>query len=301
MVQETEYRAATKGFTNLETRIGDALKIPLPDRFNTCVSNLPYQISSPFIFKLMRRLSEGPPWRLAVLMVQKEFAERLLADPGEEPFSRLALSVRLFARTRRIFDVQPGSFIPAPQVHSSIIRLEPRIPAPTVDFMEWDALIRLIFSRRRKTLFAQFKRISTISMLEQNYKIRCSLMGQKPSARPFPELLAHVLQKQGMNNERAFLMDIDDIHGLLRAFHDEGIYFVNVQGQLQHGRGGHESDDAAAEARRVLGIAPGPLDLGRHRGGVQTDFRRMLGPADNLYDPDGDEEDAHPSGLLRYP
>lgn len=246
MVQETENRAATAGFTNLEASVGDALKVPMPRRFDVCVSNLPYQISSPFVFQLLRRISEGPPWRAAVLMLQREFAERLLSDPGEKGFSRLALNVRLFARAVRLFDVKPGSFIPVPQVHSTVIKLEPRLPSPQVDFNEWDALIRVVFSRRRKTLRAQFKKLSTISMLEQNYKVWCTLSGEKPSRTPFPELVESVLQEEGFLRERAFAMELEDLHALLKAFNRRGIHFASVhQSALRdsHSLSGGLSDD----------------------------------------------------------
>ncbi|CAJ1452823.1 unnamed protein product [Effrenium voratum] len=222
MAQETQSRAQASGFQNLEVVTGDALRVPLPRRFDVCVSNLPYKISAPIIFRLLRRISEGQPWRSAVLMLQKEFADRLLSDPGEKGFSRLALNVRLFARAVRLFDVSPGSFTPAPEVHSTVIRLEPRIPAPEVDFNEWDALIRVIFFRRRKTLRRQFTKLSTLSMLEQNYKMWCSLSGVKPSPTPFPQLVLEVLQDEAMLRERAFAMDLDDLHLLLKAFNKRG-------------------------------------------------------------------------------
>eukprot|EP00913_Durusdinium_trenchii_P025512 g23946.t1 len=130
-------------------------------------SNLPYKISAPIIFRLLRRISEGHPWRAAVLMLQRHFADRLLSDPGEKGFSRLALNVRLFAKAFRRCAANQN-FVK--EIHSTVIRLEPRVPAPEVDFNEWDALIRVIFSRRRKTLRAQFKKLSTLAMLEQNYK-----------------------------------------------------------------------------------------------------------------------------------
>ncbi|CAE8589302.1 unnamed protein product, partial [Polarella glacialis] len=243
MVQETQNRASSAGFSNLEAVVGDALKTPMPRRFDVCVSNLPYQISSPFIFQLLRRISEGPPWRAAVIMLQREFADRLLADPGEKGFSRLALNVRLFARAVRLFDVKPGSFIPAPQVHSTVIKLEPRLPAPEVDFNEWDALIRVVFSRRRKTLRAQFRKISTLSMLEQNYKVWCTLSGQKPSTKPFPELVNSILEEEGFVRERAFAMDLEDLHSLLKAFNRRGIHFASVhQGALGDMLDGGEAD-----------------------------------------------------------
>lgn len=269
MVEETQQRSEAAGLHNLSARVGDALRLPMPRRFDVCVSNLPYQISSPFIFRLLRQLSVGPPWRHAVLMVQREFAERLLADPGEQPFSRLALNVRLFARGVRLFDVKPGSFMPAPSVHSTVIKLEPRLPAPEVDFAEWDAMIRVIFSRRRKTLRAQFKKLSTTSMLEHNHKVWCSLAGEKPSALPFPELVMSVLEEERCVHERAFAMDIDDLHSLLKAFNRKGIRFVNVQGDFRGPEGellrGGPRPDGDEDAAPVLGAAmhrnkppPGP-------------------------------------------
>lgn len=243
MVSETQHRADAAGLGHqLHTQVGDALKIPMPRRFDICVSNLPYHISSRFIFQLLRQLSGGrsggagdgatvtasPAWRCAVLMLQREFAERLLADPGERGFSRLAISVRLFARAYRLFDVKPGSFIPEPQVHSTVVRLVPRVPQPVFDYDEWDALVRIIFSRRRRTIRAQFKRISVLIMLEFNYHMRCSMMGLAPKPCPFPELVQGVVEQQGIGAQRGFCLDIDAIYRLLLAFHRQGIYFASV-------------------------------------------------------------------------
>ncbi|CAK9024074.1 unnamed protein product [Durusdinium trenchii] len=225
MVEETKSRAQSGGFQNLEALVGDALRVPMPRRFDVCVSNLPYKISAPIIFRLLRRISEGHPWRAAVLMLQREFADRLLSDPGEKGFSRLALNVRLFAKAFRRCAANQN-FVK--EIHSTVIRLEPRVPAPEVDFNEWDALIRVIFSRRRKTLRAQFKKLSTLAMLEQNYKMWCSLSGTKPSAIPFPELVSSVLKEESMLRERAFAMDLDDLHLLLKAFNRRGIHFASV-------------------------------------------------------------------------
>lgn len=230
MVQETVTRAEGLGFTNLRTSVGDALRVSMPPRFDVCVANLPYQISSPFLFKILQRISEGPAWRSAVLMLQREFAERLLADPGEKSFSRLSLGVRLFARTERLFDVKSGSFIPRPRVESTVVRLTPRVPAPSVDFAEWDAFVKLIFSKRRRTLRKQFRKLSTTSMLEQNYKIWCSLAGEAPTPEPFPDMLLSVLEDAGLSHARAYELDLDDLHMLLRDFHGRGIHFVNVRG-----------------------------------------------------------------------
>lgn len=248
MVQETRYLAESLGYTNLETQVGDVLRAPLPKRFDLCVSNLPYKVSAPFIFRLFRRLSEAPPWRTAVLMLQKEFAERLLADPGEKNFSRLAVNARLFAKTLRICDVKPGSFIPQPQVQSTVVKLEPRLPLPAVDFDEWDALIKTIFGRRRKTMRSQFTKQPTLSMLEQNYKFRCSAMGLPPANCSFPDLVNSVLVEECALQSRAFAMDIDDIYRLLLAFNRKGIFFSSVVGQI------------AGEPRPMLDLSPDDSD-----------------------------------------
>lgn len=72
MVGEVKKRAMSLGYTNLDARYGDALRSDLGN-FEVCTANLPYQISSPFVFKL---LAHRPLFRCAVLMFQKEFAER---------------------------------------------------------------------------------------------------------------------------------------------------------------------------------------------------------------------------------
>jgi 18S rRNA (adenine1779-N6/adenine1780-N6)-dimethyltransferase len=70
---------------------GDVLKVDLP-YFDLCIANLPYQISSPFLFKL---LSHRPYFRTAVIMFQAEFAQRLTAKPGEELYCRLSVNTQL--------------------------------------------------------------------------------------------------------------------------------------------------------------------------------------------------------------
>uniref|UniRef100_A0A8C5EPD1 rRNA adenine N(6)-methyltransferase n=1 Tax=Gouania willdenowi TaxID=441366 RepID=A0A8C5EPD1_GOUWI len=80
--------------TKLQILIGDVLKTDLPF-FDVCVANLPYQISSLFVFKL---LLHRPFFRCAVLMFQREFAMRLVAPPGDELYCRLSINTQLLAR-----------------------------------------------------------------------------------------------------------------------------------------------------------------------------------------------------------
>ena len=78
---------------------GDAIKTKWP-YFDLCIANLPYQISSPVIFKL---LSHRPLFKCGVIMVQREFALRLIAQPGSELYCRLSANVQLLAKTAHLF------------------------------------------------------------------------------------------------------------------------------------------------------------------------------------------------------
>ncbi len=131
-------------FPNVQVIRGDALKVPLPD-YNKIVSNLPYQISSKITFRLLER-----PFDLAVLMYQREFAERMVAKPGTKDYGRLTLNVALRADAEILERVPRGAFRPMPAVESAIVRLRPREERIPVDERAFDDLTRTLFSMRRK-------------------------------------------------------------------------------------------------------------------------------------------------------
>lgn len=190
-VQGTPYQA------KLQILVGDVLKTELPF-FDICVANVPYQISSPLVFKL---LLHRPFFRCAVLMFQKEFAQRLVAKPGDKLYCRLSINTQLLARvdmlmkviqyhqkineiceitynllsTNLLFQVGKNNFRPPPKVESSVVRIEPRNPPPPINFVEWDGLTRIAFVRKNKTLSAVFKHGTTMAVLEKNYRVHCSL------------------------------------------------------------------------------------------------------------------------------
>ncbi|HRW83634.1 MAG TPA: 16S rRNA (adenine(1518)-N(6)/adenine(1519)-N(6))-dimethyltransferase RsmA, partial [Methanothrix sp.] len=131
-------------FDNVVVLRGDALRVSLPD-YNKIVSNLPYQISSKITFRLLER-----PFDLAVLMYQREFAERMVAKPGTKEYGRLTINVSLRAEAEILERVPRGAFRPMPQVESAIVRLRPRDERIAVDERIFDDLTRTIFSMRRK-------------------------------------------------------------------------------------------------------------------------------------------------------
>lgn len=172
LVAELQKRVQGTPFqSKLQILIGDALKTEFPF-FDICVANVPYQISSPLIFKL---LLHRPYFRCAILMLQREFAQRLVAKPGDKLYCRLSINTQLLARVDMLMKVGKNNFRPPPKVESSVVRLEPRNPAPPINFTEWDGLTRIAFLRKNKTLAAAFKHTSTMKMLDDNYKLHASL------------------------------------------------------------------------------------------------------------------------------
>nr|XP_056705007.1 probable dimethyladenosine transferase [Euleptes europaea] len=208
--------------SKLEIKIGDVLKSDLPF-FDACVANLPYQISSPFIFKL---LLHRPFFRCAVLMFQKEFALRLVARPGSPQYCRLSVNTQLLARVDHLMKVGRNNFKPPPKVESSVVRIEPRNPPPPINFQEWDGLLRIVFVRKNKTLSAVFNSNAVKRLLEQNYQIHCSQNNLKiPEDFSIGNLIQGVLRDTGYSEKRARVMDIDDFIRVLHGFNAEGIHF----------------------------------------------------------------------------
>ncbi|CAI8594552.1 unnamed protein product [Vicia faba] len=145
---------------------GDVLKTELP-YFDICVANIPYQISSPLTFKLLKH---QPSFRCAIIMYQREFAMRLVALPGDKLYCRLTVNTQLHARISHLLKVGRNNFRPPPKVDSSVVRIEPRKPRIEVNQKEWDGFLRICFNRKNKTLGAIFRQKNVISMLEKNYK-----------------------------------------------------------------------------------------------------------------------------------
>ncbi|XP_033336690.1 putative dimethyladenosine transferase [Megalopta genalis] len=216
-VQGTPYQA------KLQIMIGDVLKTELPF-FDLCVANIPYKISSPLVFKL---LLHRPLFRCAVLMFQREFAERLVAKPGDKQYCRLSINTQLLARVDMLMKVGKNNFRPPPKVESNVVRIEPRNPPPPINYQEWDGLTRIAFVRKNKTLSAAFKQTTVLTMLEKNFKLHCSLNNKTvPEGFDIKEMVNDILQKANAEYKRARTMDIDDFISLLHVFNAEGVHFT---------------------------------------------------------------------------
>jgi 16S rRNA (adenine1518-N6/adenine1519-N6)-dimethyltransferase len=136
------------------------------------VGNLPYNISSPVLFTLLRA-SGARSFTDATLMLQREVADRLLASPGSREYGRLTVLAALHADVVRLFDLPPGAFRPAPAVHSTVVRLVFHPPAMDVGHLEaFDELVRTLFSQRRKTLVNALRPYASARGLDAAFVVR---------------------------------------------------------------------------------------------------------------------------------
>jgi 16S rRNA (adenine1518-N6/adenine1519-N6)-dimethyltransferase len=123
--------------------------VPAPEALRI-VGNIPYNITSPILFHLLR----PPRPREILLMVQKEVGDRLLADPGSGQYGALTVGVRALASVERVLSVPASVFRPRPKVDSSVLRFRPFHPPPLTPDEEGRLriLTRSLFQWRRKQL-----------------------------------------------------------------------------------------------------------------------------------------------------
>jgi 16S rRNA (adenine1518-N6/adenine1519-N6)-dimethyltransferase len=139
--------------TGLEPQRPPQLSSPRTPRRYRVVGNLPYNIASPILFRLLAWYETHGMPADATVMVQREVADRLAAKPGSKAYGVLTVLVRLHADVQRLFDLPPGAFHPQPKVRSSVIRLVFRPPAIHLrDIALFERMVKAIFGQRRKTL-----------------------------------------------------------------------------------------------------------------------------------------------------
>lgn len=162
---------------------GDALKVEFPN-FDKFVANIPYQISSPLTFKLLKH-----DFKLAVITYQKEFAERLVAREGSKRYGRLSVIAKAYCKAEILDRIPPKAFKPKPKVESVIVRI---VPSPEIEVRNKDVfedLVRFAFSRRRK----KFGKILEEWSMLRGYKVKISdkYVDKRPEDIP-PEVYAEI-------------------------------------------------------------------------------------------------------------
>jgi 16S rRNA (adenine1518-N6/adenine1519-N6)-dimethyltransferase len=126
--------------------------------------NLPYQITGRL---LERAVAHADALDRVVFMVQLEVADRLAADPGTKAYGALTVFVRAAFRVEKLFDVSRGSFHPAPDVTSAVVRLEPIRPRLAEENDTFRALVKGAFGARRKTLRNAWSRVAEPAQVAQ--------------------------------------------------------------------------------------------------------------------------------------
>ena len=181
----------------------DVLDMPLDDLLAgggpvRVAGNLPYNVSSPILFRLLDTHVRRGGIADATLMLQREVAERIEADPGTRDYGVLSIFVQLHADVRRVLALPPGAFRPAPKVHSRVLRLTFRPPRVGIaDAATFEAMVRSMFTQRRKTL---------------SYALRPFATGRGADA-------AAILQRAGIDpRRRPETLQLDEIARLAALF-----------------------------------------------------------------------------------
>jgi 16S rRNA (adenine1518-N6/adenine1519-N6)-dimethyltransferase len=169
----------------------DVLASPLADLAGTddylLAGNVPYYITTPILFHALR----PPRARRAVLLVQKEVADRLVAPPGTRSYGALSVNLQAIANVARLFRVPAGAFHPPPRVDSAVVRVEPRAD-PVVSPDEearFRAFVQGTFSFRRKQMRRVLRSVCGVTPEAAEELLRVA--GVDPNTRPETLAPAH--------------------------------------------------------------------------------------------------------------
>jgi 16S rRNA (adenine1518-N6/adenine1519-N6)-dimethyltransferase len=158
---------ATRIPANVRLVQSDFLDVKLPELLQgertpvRVVGNLPYNAASPILFRLLAAAENGRLLREATLMLQREVADRLLAEPGGADYGAMSIQVQLRAEVERVLSLPPGAFRPPPKVHSAVVRLRFRPPLVDVGATDiFERVVRGLFLQRRKTIANALKPVA---------------------------------------------------------------------------------------------------------------------------------------------
>jgi 16S rRNA (adenine1518-N6/adenine1519-N6)-dimethyltransferase len=187
----------------LQVRFRDALKVDYPalaaeTGVTRVVANLPYNIATPLIAGWLT-LGPWPPWfdRL-ILMVQREVADRIVAEPGGAAYGRLGVLVQYRARPRILFTLPPSVFVPPPKVASALIEITPRPEVACefpVAFLE--KVTAAAFGQRRKMLRSSLASLGAdTGQLLQDASIDPQERAERLTVADFVNLARHLARQQ---------------------------------------------------------------------------------------------------------
>ena len=133
------------------------------------------------------------------------------------------------SKVDHIMRIGKNNFKPPPKVDSSVVLITPKVPQPTVEFGEWDGLLRIVFTRKNKTMLGNFASSNVLSMMIQNRKVYCSLKELKyedVDEKWMKAKIESILRTLDVADKRPGKMDMDDFLRVLCAFHTENLHFA---------------------------------------------------------------------------
>lgn len=187
-------------YPNLIIKQADALKVNLSELVTnekvTIISNLPYNIGSVL---LTSWLVQSKKINSMTLMLQKEVVDRIIAKPGIKSYGRLSVICQIVCKITKCFDVSPKAFYPEPKIWSSVVRLEPKKNAPSLQLLTTiEQITNLAFSGRRKMIKSSLKALSPdILLILEKLSIKESLRAENLSPDDYLALAKAIL---GMQN-----------------------------------------------------------------------------------------------------
>lgn len=152
--------------------------------------NLPYNVSTPILFRLLAEADGGRAVRDATVMLQREVAERLTARPGTRACGVLSILTQFSADVVPLLEVPPGAFRPVPQVHSTVVRLTFRAAAADTTAAQWlTRLVRSVFTQRRKVLANALRSFADSAGVEAAAALRAAGLdgGRRPETLQLSE------------------------------------------------------------------------------------------------------------------
>lgn len=121
----------------------------LHDKKLKVVGNLPYNVSTPLLFHLLKQMSCIDEM---IFMLQEEVVDRICAEPNSKQYGRLSVMIQSQCQVEKLFTVGPGCFSPPPKVESAVIRIRPALPHKIEDINLFASIVKTAFTYRRKTL-----------------------------------------------------------------------------------------------------------------------------------------------------
>jgi 16S rRNA (adenine1518-N6/adenine1519-N6)-dimethyltransferase len=172
---------------NFRRDLGDA-RFPIK-----VIGNIPYNISTPILFKL---LDNRPLLQCAVLTVQQEVAKRITARPNTKDYGILAILSQTQADCRKLFDIRPTNFIPPPEVDSSVVRLDfvPSLNWGIESYDLFQKIVKAAFNQRRKTLRNSLLGSQSLGLSAAKLDSALSRLKIDPIRRPETLLIAEYIE-----------------------------------------------------------------------------------------------------------